>query len=242
MPPLVSIIVISKDDEPGLLVTLTSIAEQDYDDAEVVLIVKGGSERVDLARFALPRVRRVIQRGTGISDAFNQGLEHARGRWVNFLNGGDSYRGPDVLNSLDPVLRDGGYSMVAGRAQDLRTGVMIPRDRSFNSRDIELVSHQATFFDRQLFAVHGRYSPMFQVRMDFEWMLRMPPDTAVVWLDCSIVNFEGQGVSSTQPWRSCREELQALRLHGRGAIRIARLLLVTLPFRLLRAQLRRILT
>lgn len=242
MAPLVSIIVISKDDPRGLRLTLDSIASQAFEDAEVVLVVKGGSEQVDPAEFGLGRVQRLVQQGSGISNAFNEGLACARGRWINFLNGGDAYRGPAVLHGLQPLLTTEGHDLVAGRAQDLHTGVMIPRDHSFRARDLELVSHQATFFERRLFEAHGTYSPAFRIRMDFEWMLRLRADaTSVAWVDDVLVAFEGQGISSTQPWRSCQEELRALRLHGRGALRMARLLLLMLPFRVVRAQARRML-
>jgi hypothetical protein len=69
-------------------------------------------------------------------------------------------------------------------------------------------------------------------------MLRTPDTTRLRWLDEELVVFEGGGVSTMSPWRSCMEELSALRLHRRSAARIARLVAMQLPFRLARAALR----
>jgi glycosyltransferase involved in cell wall biosynthesis len=237
--PLLSIIVISKDDPGGLNRTLNSIASQTWQDFEVVLVVKGGSVGAGIPTTlqACTIVRE--QRGSGISAAFNEAIDVAAGRWINFLNGGDAYLSPDSLAQVaDDMHRDDAV-LIACRARDESSGVMIPRAHSFRCRNIELVSHQASLFARALFARFGGYSTAYRIRMDFEWMLRMPDGLAVRWRDLTLVSFAGQGVSSIRPWRSCVEELRALREHRRGAQRIASLLLVYLPLRVLRAVWRR---
>jgi glycosyltransferase involved in cell wall biosynthesis len=235
--PRVTIVVISKDDPDGLARTLRSIERQDLADHEVVLVTKGTSSRIATGGFALPALRHVRQESRGISRAFNEGLACARAPWVNFLNGGDEYAHPHVLRRVAPLLDDGA-DIVTGRAREVKFGVTIPRSWSWEARDRELISHQASFFRAELFARLGGYSPDFSVRMDLEWMLRTPATTRVRWLDEELVVFEGGGVSTMSPWRSSVEELSALRLHRRSPARIARLVAVQLPFRLARAALR----
>lgn len=240
--PLVSIIVISKDDPVGLRRTLASIAEQKFDDLEVVVIAKGGSESVYVADWPYLSCRSMRQQSSGIANAFNEGIAAARGRWFNFLNGGDAYQHATVLHGLEATLRGTPALLVAGRARDARTGVMIPRDRSFRRRNLELVSHQASFFAATLFDRYGAYDAGYGIRMDFEWMLRLPRQIESVWVDDVLVSFEGQGVSSTGPWRSCMEELRAVQRHRPGVSRVARLLALYLPFRLARARWRKLWT
>lgn len=237
--PLVSIIVISKDDPEGLRATLRSIAMQTMRDHEVVVVAKGSSAGVDPGACGLARAIRVAQASAGISVAFNEGLARARGQWVNFLNGGDSYRSADVLARMQPHLADAGAAIVTARAVCEGIGVRIPRDRSFRRHELALISHQASFFRRSLFERLGAYSPDFRIRMDFEWMLRVPPGTPVRWVDEDIVDFEAGGVSNASPVRGSLEELAALRLHRRGPLRIAALLGVVLPVRAVRHVLRR---
>jgi glycosyltransferase involved in cell wall biosynthesis len=236
---LLTVVVISRDDPDGLRRTLRSIAQQSVPDIEVVVVARGSS--MSAAGEPLPvQSTWIEQQADGISAAFNDGLARARGTWVNFLNGGDRYADSMVLQRMRARLESAGPAIVAARAQDARSGVRIPRDRSFAARNLELVSHQASFFRRELFGRLGPYSPDFRIRMDFEWMLRVPAGTPAAWVDEFIVDFEGGGISSTRPVASCLEEYRALRRHRRGALRIARLLAFYLPLRVGRQVLRRL--
>lgn len=236
---LLSIVVISKDDPAGLRRTLDSIALQTFRGFETVVVAKGMSLGIDPAEFALPQLRWHSQESSGISAAFNEGLGFASGLWVNFLNGGDSYRDRHVLDRMRPLLTSTAC-LVAARAACPSLGIRIPRHRSFAARDVELVAHQATFLRRELFLRHGLYSPKYRVRMDFEWMLRLPADIETEWVDDDIVEFEAGGVSNTSPLQNCLEELHALRAHRRGAACIARLLALYLPLRMARHAWRRL--
>jgi hypothetical protein len=129
--------------------------------------------------------------------------------------------------------------LLAARARDSSTGTRIPRDRVFAARNLELVSHQGSFFASSLFRSHGVYRREYRIRMDFEWMLRLPRTINVCWVDRDIVRFAGRGVSSTRPWRSSMEELRALRLHRQSPWRIASLLVLYLPWRVGREAWRR---
>jgi len=231
------VIVISKDDPQGLADTLNSIREQSFRDFEVVVVAKGRSAAA-ASGGELPALVVVEQAGNGISDAFNLGLSRARGRWINFLNGGDRYAGADSLATAAQAMQTG-VAVVSALAVDAKTGVQIPRARSFAARDLELVSHQASFFDAALFERHGHYSPTFRIRMDFEWMLRLPRDTRTAWLDTRLVAFEGNGISTVRPLRSSVEELRALKAHGKGAGRMLSLLCLYVPWRLARHGWRR---
>lgn len=238
--PLLSIIVISKDDPVGLQRTLESIRAQTCREFEVVVVLKGRSTDVAMPASLRDCTTVRIQTGSGISAAFNEGIAAARGRWINFLNGGDAYRDQRSLFAVASELSKHSAVLVTCRARDGVTGVLIPRDGSFRKRRTELVSHQATFFSRRLFSELGGYSPAYRIRMDFEWMLRVPSGTPVTWIDSVLISFAGNGVSSIKPVMSCWEELNALRQHQRGVWRMLALLILYLPWRTTRAAWRRL--
>jgi glycosyltransferase involved in cell wall biosynthesis len=238
-PLPLSIIVISRDDPVGLERTLRSIERQSFRDYEVVVVAMGTSLSFDAGALRLERLVTCRQATPGISAAFNEGLAQAKGEWINFLNGGDSYAHERVLQQVRPLLA-APQAIVTGRAADRTTGIRIPRDGTFAERDLELVAHQASFFRKELFERHGGYSPDFRIRMDFEWMLRLPRDLPTLWLDEILVDFEGGGISTVRPVRNSLEELRALRRHHRGALRIAALLALYLPMRASRHVLRKL--
>src|SRR5688572_23038982 len=97
MPPLLTVVVISKDDPAGLAGTLRSVECQAFDDLEVIVVAKGSSAGLDAAAFRLAALTLLEQRDGGISAAFNEGIARSRGRWINFLNGGDCYSDAAIL-------------------------------------------------------------------------------------------------------------------------------------------------
>lgn len=235
----ISVIVISKDDIPGLRRTLQSIECQRLSPYEVIVVTKGASENIRLEDFELRSIlRHVIQEDSGISSAFNLALSIAQGEWVNFLNGGDVYADPEVLARLNfKSLED--IDIVAGRAYDKSSKNLIPRDLYFQNQRLDQISHQASIFRREMFERFGGYSLDFRIRMDFEWMLRLGSEARVIWFDELLINFEGGGASSIYPIRSCLEEYIALHHHNAAFLRQARLLFLFLPYRVVRNLIRR---
>lgn len=103
---LISIIVVALNPGEKLKETLDSIKMQTYKDYEVI-IKDGGSK--DGALDALeekgyfeefPAVNIVRQSDRSIYDGMNQALEHINGRYVEFLNCGDSFFDKDVLKNV----------------------------------------------------------------------------------------------------------------------------------------------
>ena len=182
-----------------------------------------------------------IQITNGISAAFNLALTKANGEWINFLNGGDAYAHENVITTIKKKLHEN-LDILAGRSRDIRAGNLIPRNIYFHSRRIDQISHQASLYRRTLFDRHGDFSTEFSVRMDFEWMLRLPVTTSIDWIDAVLINFEGGGASSISPIRSCSEELRALKINNKPLIKSAKLIGIYLPFRLARGWIRKLYT
>jgi glycosyltransferase involved in cell wall biosynthesis len=234
----ISVIVISKDDISGLKKTLQSIECQRIHPNEVIIVTKGASNNIRLEDFKIQAyLRHVVQKDNGISSAFNLALTFAKEEWVNFLNGGDVYADSEVLARLNSKSFED-IDIIAGRAFDNSSKNIIPRDLYFKKNRLDQISHQASFFRREMFERFGGYSQNFRIRMDFEWMLRLDDMVRVIWLDELLINFEGGGASSIYPMLSCLEEYSALCRHNHSFLRRARLMLLFLPYRIVRNLIR----
>lgn len=98
-PPLVSIIVLTRNNPRELDHTLTSIRSQQVSATLQVVVVDGSDLPVSpeaVAPFKLVR----DHPPRGIFPAMNLGLSHSRGQWVQFLNSGDSWLHPHALQQL----------------------------------------------------------------------------------------------------------------------------------------------
>jgi glycosyltransferase involved in cell wall biosynthesis len=236
---LITVIVISKDDLGGLKNTLRSIGRQRVNPDELIVVTKGASDNIKFEDYSFSSsVCHVIQPDSGISAAFNLALSLSNGKWVNFLNGGDVYAHSEVLALWRSSLHDN-IEIIAGRAYDQSTENLIPRDLYFRAQRVDQISHQASLFRRNLFECYGNYSLDFRIRMDFEWMLRLNGDVRIFWLDEVLVDFEGGGASSIYPIRSSLEEYEALSRRNYSFLKRIRLLLMVLPYRVVRDLVRK---
>jgi glycosyltransferase involved in cell wall biosynthesis len=93
--PLVSIIVRTKDRQQILERALASIAAQTYRPLEVILVNDGGGAlHVDRVQQVLDKVileYHPLPRTAGRAHAANVGLEHAKGRYIGFLDDDDEF-------------------------------------------------------------------------------------------------------------------------------------------------------
>ncbi len=120
-PPLISIVTVNRDDAAGLHATLRSAERLRYPALEQI-VVDGASEdgSVEIARDFSHWIDRLISEpDDGVYQAMNKGAAAARGDWVIFMNAGDRFAAPDVLDAL-PLT--GGADIIHGRARAAEAG------------------------------------------------------------------------------------------------------------------------
>lgn len=103
--PLLTIVVTTFHDADGLRRTLESVAaQQNYERTQVQVVVSDGGSTDDTPRviseFAdvIDRVRSEKDRGP--FDGMNLGADLATGKWLHFLNSGDTFVGAGALAAL----------------------------------------------------------------------------------------------------------------------------------------------
>lgn len=235
--PRLSIVTISKDDPIGLERSLASAAEQSYKDFEQILVLAGGSRDVHLPED--PRLRVVLDDNPGISNAMNAGVQAAAGEWVQFLNGGDTFADRESLQAMMDHAEPG-VQMVCSFAKVLTRSFTIPR-RPLRPGHGEFIyaSHQASIYRKHLFERYGLLNPTMSIHMDLEWLIRLPKDLSYVFVEKETVLFDPHGVSATRVVASSIEEAQILWSARGHRMRVPEVLLLRLPFRIIRREVRR---
>jgi glycosyltransferase involved in cell wall biosynthesis len=129
---------------------------------------------------------------SGIYDAWNKGVDAARGEWIAFLGAGDTYR-PDGLeryvDRIDELRRAGGSDLefVSSRVQLTSSGRDVrvigrPWDwRSF--RNWMCVAHVGSLHHRSLFDGGRRFDGSFRITGDYEFLLRRGPSLRTAFLE-----------------------------------------------------------
>lgn len=103
--PKISIITVVFNRVDSLEGTLLSVLGQTYTGMEYIIVDGGSTDgTIDIIKKYSDRVTRWISEpDKGIYNAMNKGIDLAEGDWINFMNCGDRFASPDVLNMFNNV-------------------------------------------------------------------------------------------------------------------------------------------
>jgi glycosyltransferase involved in cell wall biosynthesis len=227
--PLISVITSTYRAAEHLPRIIESIRAQTFDSFEWIVIDGASTDgTVDILRQSQDVVDYWLSEpDTGIYDAWNKGIRHARGMWVLFLGADDYFWAPDVLSRAAQALRAVpsecrvAYGQVAMMNQaneivGLVGGGWDTVKRRF--RSLMSLPHTALFHHRDLFQVHGEFDPAFRIAGDYELLLRELGTRDALFLpDLIIAGMSIGGVSSSpeSSGKMLREMRLATRKHGR---------------------------
>lgn len=200
--PLFSIISVCYNCQDKVIKTIRSLKEQDFPDYEY-LVVDGAStdrtlERVKEATADMERVVVISEKDSGIYDAMNKGVQAASGKYLFFLNMGDTFFDRHVLSSFAKAMGDekdlyyGNVCRSDGKEIDQKGKASL---RWAIYREY-MISHQSLFAKRSLLLADP-FHTMYHVCADREWLIRvLKRGVSVEHLPVTVCNFETDGISS----------------------------------------------
>lgn len=208
---LLTIITITKDDPTGLKRTLVSTAAMRFDARIEQIVVDGdGGARQETEAAGCHWIKQV---GTGISGAFNEGMDAACGEWVWFLNGGDT-----VYETLKPdwlltLLQKTRAQVITGSIQ--WNGESTPRKLPHMSYQWPLIgcwlAHPATIVRRETLLEVKGFDERRRIAMDYDLWLRMLRRPIVVdVISVPFACFDVSGISSRPSQQSAVKREQAV--------------------------------
>ncbi len=216
--PLVSIIIATFNAVDALPATLRSVAEQSYDNREL-LIIDGGSTdgTLDVIRNSgCPIDYWSSEADDGIYEAFNKGINHATGEWIYFLGAGDCFANGDVLDRVfsNPWQGNMLYGDVYLRRSQRRYG------GRFSKLNLCLrnICQQGIFYSRELFDRLGPFDSRYRVWADWAFNLHCfaDPNTRPEYLHTEIAVYDEEGFSSSRvDAKFARDAEQLIRPLGR---------------------------
>lgn len=215
-----SIIITSLNPGERLLPTLESVQKQEFQDYEII-VKDGGSSDGSLQKLEAyqgdERIRVFVERDKSIYDGMNQAIRHIQGKYVIFMNCGDSFYDEKVLSEAAAFIRekekesepDRPMIFYGNQYNELQKSVVhsAPELNDFACyRNVPC--HQVCFYDAALFAEQG-YDPEYKVRGDYEHFLYCVYNRGAKTFAMPLIvaNYEGGGYSETREnrERSARE-------------------------------------
>lgn len=204
--PLITVVTVVYNGVNSIESTIKSFLEQDRSDCEYV-VVDGAS--TDGTREILHKYRDKIDHyisepDKGVYDAMNKGLALAQGRWIYYLNCGDLFVDPEVLQKASAFLQSTSAPIVVGFVLVNDADVSNKRFPLSGSEEISARSlfrrcfcHQALFITREAYLAHGGFDPSYPTFADFDMCWKIISATGrFETLDLDVAHFDLNGISS----------------------------------------------
>jgi putative colanic acid biosynthesis glycosyltransferase len=202
LQPLFSIVTVTLNAGDGLRHTVESVAMQAYPHVEHI-IKDGGSTDGSLLNLTNSRhVRHMIEcSDNGIYDAMNQALTFCSGRYVLFLNAGDTFCTDDVLENLSHVCgEESAPDLVYTDYLSAELGEILSAPRRLNAMFLyrTMLCHQVCYIKRTRYADLGGFDTSLTFVADYDFLVRLMLGTEGVASHIPIVgtSYLGGGFSA----------------------------------------------
>ncbi|NIS70620.1 MAG: glycosyltransferase [Proteobacteria bacterium] len=208
--PLLTVVVAVFNGAGTLQRCIDSVDKQTYPRKELVIIDGGSSDgTIEILRENNEKIAYwESEPDRGIYHAWNKGLTHAKGSWINFLGADDYLWQSNVITRVVPHLIEAlpNVRVVYGPVNFVRPDgtVIMKTGMPWNRRSFLRktggafsVPHQGVFHHRSLFEVQGCFDESFRIAGDYDLLLReLKTANAKFVPDIIIAGMQQGGISS----------------------------------------------
>lgn len=182
--------------------TCESIVSQTNQDFEWIVVDGGSTDgTVDiLNKYKSHMTVFISEKDKGIYNAMNKGIKRAKGEYLNFMNGGDSFASPDVVEQFYNCSAFGadvvyGNTNIIEKKKEWLKRYPTLINKEFLYRNC--LGHQASFIKRKLFDKYGLYNEKYKIVSDWEqWIIFLENSCVFKHWDKTVANFYYNGISS----------------------------------------------
>ena len=201
---LFSVITVTRNHMDGLKRTHESLRVQGCSDYEWI-VIDGASDDGTAGYLKKSNAVWISEPDRGIYDAMNKGIDRARGDYLIFMNAGDVFAAPDVLDKLS---RQSGADFIYG---DAREGAAYKHARSHEKIARGLFTHHQAMIYRRAAIGNLRYDTNYKIAADYKFTVEfLRRVQKIYYASFPVCIFEPGGISQ-QKVRTGRNEQYMIR-------------------------------
>ena len=207
MKPLVSVITVSYNAVSVIERTILSVISQNYSNIEYILIDGGSVDgTVDVIRSYQDQISYWISESDeGIYDAMNKGILRSRGKWINFMNAGDTFSDISVLDKIFSQKINENVGIIYGNTALFKNGVFVepfenkPFWLSFMPFRGKGICHQSMFVKSDL-AKRMMFDTSYRICSDYDMCYKIyQRGYDFLFADIVISHYDVTGISCNNP-------------------------------------------
>lgn len=219
--PLISIITITYNAEDNILPTLESVAEQTYRNFEHIIVDGASSDRTLTVARQFADTRILSEKDNGLYDAMNKGIDLARGKYLIFLNAGDTFHSPQILAAYSERARKGD-DIIYGDTVIVDSGRHIIGQRHLTAPTVltlesfakgMLICHQAFMVRKE---IAPKYDLGYRFSADYDWTIKCIKNSNAercTNLELIAIDYLSDGLTDKNKLKSLRERYRIMSRH-----------------------------
>lgn len=214
-----SIITINYNNKVGLQKTMMSVISQTVKEFEWIVIDGGstdGSKEI-IEEYAPYITYYVSEPDKGIYNAMNKGIHASHGKYLQFLNSGDSLHDNDTIEKVLHLLID--KDIYVGRINSVgKENASVEEQGDFSPEGIlrkltfTWLPHQASFIRRSVFETYGFYREDMKIVSDWWAYYRslVIGNASIDSIPVIIADYDTTGISATHRSKALSEQERLL--------------------------------
>ncbi len=217
--PLLTVVTVVYNGEKYLEETILSVINQTYENIEYILIDGGSTDgTVDIIRKYEDSIDLWIsEKDQGIYDAMNKASDLANGKWINYMNCGDTFCNNEVIANIE-FNKFNKNSIIYGNAKVFngeRKFLKIQKPFKMTKLNLTIfltgvVCHQAVIYNRNFnFKFPNKYKLKGELYSYFEYLNH----GKTIYIDLDICNYFLEGVGRKQKNKNFIEAWSVLKEH-----------------------------
>lgn len=196
--PFFSVIVVSLNAGSLIGSTVKSALSQTCVDYEI--IVKDGKSTDDTLKYVPEdsRIKVFSEPDKSLYDAMNQAISYSSGRYLIFMNCGDTFASDTVLEDVRKAVKDGDYGMIYGDYK--RDGIIKKQPLTLTRFNMyrTILCHQSVFFNGRILRDKKKYDTRYKILADYDLEQDMAKTSSYIHVDTVVCDFLGGGISETK--------------------------------------------
>lgn len=216
--PLISVITVVYNCENDIENTIKSVINQDFQDFEYIIIDGNSKDKtVSIINNYLDKIDYFIsEKDKGIYDAMNKGILAANGKWLNFMNAGDTFYSSEVLKNVFGKNKSYDNKSIVFGYKFQNKKAVYPNELNILKKGVIMANHQSMFFNNDLLGNDLIYSLKHPIYGDYELVNRIFlkfGEKSFKYVNLPIAIFEGGGISSHKSYQKRKDKYLILFKH-----------------------------